>query len=166
MKPERIEELAQTLIANIGQTGVLHRKDFDGQPEEHIHAALVQCAKEAAEEEREVEGYAGLSRDHDTGAWHHLVLLPATTDKDLTWQEAIDWAKSVGGELPTRFESALLYANLRDKIDTDYWYWTATQHADEPSWAWSQVFYDGSQYHLHKDFHYRARAVRRVPIGE
>ena len=87
------------------------------------------------------------------------------TDKDLTWQEAIDWAKSVGGELPTRFESALLYANLRDKIDTGYWYWTATTHDSEPSWAFGQNFDYGNQvsYRI-KDFPDRARAVRRVPF--
>lgn len=110
------------------------------------------------------EHYAGLTRDHETGAWHHLVLLPATTDKDLIWQEAIDWAKSVGGELPSRFESALLYANLRDKIDRDYWYWTATTHEREPSWAWSQDFLSGGQYYYRKVDRSRARAVRRVPV--
>lgn len=111
------------------------------------------------------EHYAGLTRDHATGAWHHLVLLPATTDKNLTWQEAIDWAKSVGGELPSRFESALLYANLRDKIDRDYWYWTATPHA-EPSRAWFQNFHLGYQGYGPKGYRYRARAVRRVPFEE
>lgn len=110
------------------------------------------------------EHYAGLSRDHTTGAWHHVVLLPATTDKHLTWQEAIDWAKSVGGELPTRFESALLYANLRDQVDTDYWYWTGTQHEREPSWAWLQYFYYGSQNYTLKGDRSRACAVRRVPV--
>jgi hypothetical protein len=110
------------------------------------------------------EVYAGLSRDPDTGDWHHLVLLPATTDQGLPWKEAIDWAKSVGGELPTRFESALLYANVRDQIDEGYWYWTATTHASEPSWAWTQSFYDGSQLNNRKGYHGRARAVRRVPV--
>lgn len=110
------------------------------------------------------EIYAGLSRDPDTGAWHHLILLPAVIDKVLTWQEAIDWAKSVGGELPTRFESALLYANVRDQIDQDYWYWTATQHASEPSWAWGQYFGYGLQSHYLKVIPTRARAVRRVPV--
>lgn len=110
------------------------------------------------------EHYAGLSRDHATGAWHHLVLLPATTNKDLTWQEAVEWAKSVGGELPTRFEAALLYANLRDKLDTDHWHWTGTQHAAEPAWAWGQYFDNGHQYDGRKANHYRARAVRRVPV--
>lgn len=110
------------------------------------------------------ETYAGLARDPETGAWHHLVLLPTTSDKELTWQEAIDWATSAGGELPTRFESALLYANVRDQIDTDYWYWTSTQHAAGPDWAWCQLFDDGSQTCNHEDSHNRARAVRRVPV--
>ena len=111
------------------------------------------------------EVYAGLSRNHDTGAWHHLVLLPATTDKDLKWQEAIEWAKSVGGELPTRFESALLYANVRDQIDQDYWHWTATDVPYEPLWAWGQTFDYGNQDLNRKDYHpFRARAVRRVPF--
>ena len=111
------------------------------------------------------EIYAGLSRDPDTGAWHHLVLLPATTDKGLTWGEAIEWAKSVGGDLPTRNESALLYANVRDQIDQDYWYWTSTPHASEPSWARGQHFGDGTQYYSLKDYRPRHRAVRRVPVA-
>lgn len=112
----------------------------------------------------EGEVYAGLSRDPATGAWHHVVLLPALPGKDLTWQEAIDWAKSVGGELPTRWESALLYANVRDQIDQDYWYWTATPHASEPAYAWVQDFYGGLQLNVLKGIRFRARAVRRVPV--
>ena len=95
---------------------------------------------------------------------HWLILLPATTDKDLKWQEAIDWAASVGGELPTRDESALLYANVRDQIDQDYWYWTSTPHASEPSWAWGQDFDNGLQNDDPKVNHYWARAVRRVLV--
>ena len=110
------------------------------------------------------EIYAGLSRDPETGSWHHLVLLPTIPDKDLKWQEAIDWAKSVGGELPTRFESALLYANARDSLDTSDWYWTATQFAGYESYAWFQDFSDGTQNDNLKDILNRARAVRRVPV--
>lgn len=109
------------------------------------------------------ELYAGLSRDHDTGAWHHLVLLPQESP-DVNWQGAIDWAKSVGGELPTRFEAALLYANLRDKVDDNHWYWTATQYAGTDGYAWVQSFFNGTQYGNPKGTHDRARAVRRVPV--
>lgn len=58
----------------------------------------------------------------------------------------------------------MLYANLRDQIDTDYWYWTATQYAGEPSWAWFQYLYGGYQDCGYKSTHCRARAVRRVPF--
>jgi hypothetical protein len=112
----------------------------------------------------EGETYAGLSRDPEMGTWHHLILLPATPDKELTWQEATDWAKSVGGEMPTRFESALLYANARQSIDTDYWHWTATPYAGDEQSAWMQHFGDGLQDDGHKDYHSKARAVRRVPV--
>lgn len=112
------------------------------------------------------EHYAGLSRGHDTGAWHHIVLLPAAPDKDLTWQGAIDWAKSVGGELPTRFELALIFANLRDKVDLDNWHWTATPYAGVERYAWMQDFNDGTQGLSRKDGDYRAVAVRRVPFEE
>ena len=95
---------------------------------------------------------------------HWLILLPDTLDRGLAWQEAIGWARSVGGELPTRDESALLYANVRDQIDQDHWYWTSAPHASEPSWAWLQNFDDGGQYDDRKDYHNRARAVRRVPF--
>lgn len=111
------------------------------------------------------EHYAGISRDHDTGAWNHVVLLPATTNKDLTWQAAIDWAKSVGGELPTRFEAALIYANLRDKVDLENWYWTATPCASDGRYAWVQDFGDGGQYDVRKGNACRAVAVRRVPFA-
>ena len=112
----------------------------------------------------EGEVYAGLSRDPDTGAWHHVVLLPALLDRDLAWQAAIDWARSVGGELPTRWESALLYANCRRTIDLDYWYWTSTPYAGDERYAWGQHFNDGYQYGDLKGYAFRARAVRRVPV--
>lgn len=112
----------------------------------------------------EGEVYAGLSRDPDTGAWHHVVLLPALPDKDLGWQAAIDWARSVGGELPTRWESALLYANCRQTIDLDYWYWTSTPFAGDERAAWGQSFDYGNQSYGHKAYTGRPRAVRRVPV--
>lgn len=95
---------------------------------------------------------------------HWLILLPAAPDKDLTWQEAIDWAKSVGGELPSRFEAAMIFANLRDKVDLDNWHWTATPYAGDERFAWMRGFYDGSQFYYLKDGAYRAVAVRRVPV--
>jgi len=44
------------------------------------------------------------------------------------------------------------------------WYWTSTQCAADPDYAWMQNFYYGYQYDDRKDGDGRARAVRRVPV--
>ncbi len=44
------------------------------------------------------------------------------------------------------------------------WYWSSTQHASDPCYAFSQDFYDGSQYFLSTINKLRARAVRRSVI--
>lgn len=105
--------------------------------------------------------YAGISRGEDGAPDAHLVLLDVTPDEELTWSDAVKWAKGWGdgARLPTRFESALLYANLRDEIDTDGWYWTGTQYSG--SFAFFQFFDYGNQCHYVKSSEGRARAVRR-----
>lgn len=44
------------------------------------------------------------------------------------------------------------------------WYWTSTQHASSSNYAWVQDFYGGGQGNTSKDYGFRARAVRRLPI--
>lgn len=107
--------------------------------------------------------YAGLSRGEDGQPDGHLVLLDAVPEEELKWADAVEWAEGLGdgARLPTRFESALLYANLRDKFDTDCWYWTGTQYSD--SNAWDQTFSRGNQGYGNKSAGGRARAVRRFP---
>jgi hypothetical protein len=111
-----------------------------------------------------IEGsaYAGLSRGEDGAPDAHLVLLPDLPAAELKWQAAIDWAKSVGGQLPTRRESALLYAHLFDKVEQGDWYWTATQYSD--AYAWGQNFGNGYQNLNLKKYEARARAVRRFSV--
>jgi hypothetical protein len=108
-----------------------------------------------------IEGstYAGLSRGVGDEPDMHLVLLPDEPTNKLNWQAAQDWARRVGGQLPTRDESALLYAHVRDKIDAEGWYWTSTQYSD--AGAWNQDFGFGGQYYSNKEYEARARAVRR-----
>ncbi|MEY5098913.1 MAG: hypothetical protein RJA36_1632, partial [Pseudomonadota bacterium] len=68
-----------------------------------------------------------------------------------------DWA------LPTRWESALLYANVREHIDTAGWYWTRTPYERDGSFAWYQGFHNGYQVNgLRKSYKARCRAVRRL----
>ena len=64
--------------------------------------------------------------------------------------------------LPSRFESALLYAMLRDQIKQGDWYWTSTQTSAGN--AWVQDFSYGIQNDNIKYSTGRARAVRRLSL--
>ena len=109
----------------------------------------------------EGESYVGCIGDA-LGNLYHVILLPGDNDDD-THEAQLEWAKSIGGDLPTRIEQAMLWANHRDQFKKD-WYWSNEVHHAESGWAWYQDFYYGSQdirYHSHE---IRARAVRRVKV--
>ena len=108
------------------------------------------------------ERYAGIVLAEDGEPAHHLILLPGEAE-DLNWEDAKSWATEQGGELPTRQEQALLYANLKAQFKPN-WYWSSQAHETESSWAWSQHFNRGSQDNRHENDEFRARAVRRLPI--
>jgi hypothetical protein len=116
---------------------------------------------EAEIELRTGEHYAGTVLDENGSVKHHVVLMAAKSEGRLDWQSAMDWAKGVGGELPTRQEQALLYANCKAQFEAE-WYWSNQQHETNGSYAWYCYFDDGTQdLHL-KSFEGCARAVRRV----
>ena len=109
------------------------------------------------------EHYAGLIVGKDGEPSYHLILLPGDSEK-LNWSDAITWAEQQGGELPTRREQSLLYANLKDQFKSD-WYWSSETYEQDSAYAWCQYFNDGRQYTSHKGSSTcRARAVRRVEI--
>ena len=111
------------------------------------------------------EHYAGLIVGKDGEPSHHLILLPGDSEK-LNWSDAITWAEQQGGELPTRCEQSLLYANLEDQFELD-WYWSSETYEQDSAYAWCQHFYNGKQYSDRKGHDYcRARAIRRVTIGD
>jgi hypothetical protein len=58
-----------------------------------------------------------------------------------------------GGELPTRQEQSLLYANLKAEFQPD-WYWSSEQTHSDSSFAWLQYF--GRR-------HSRATTTRAMP---
>lgn len=107
------------------------------------------------------ERYAGLILDDQGQPSHHLVLLPDREEKDVNWADAKKWAESVGGELPTRKEQSLLFANLKGEFEKR-WHWSSEPEGD--SYAWLQDFSNGSQGSGTTDYGYRARAVRRLKI--
>ena len=110
------------------------------------------------------EEYAGLIVGRDGEASYHLVLLSGDVD-DINWQDAISWAKGQGGELPTRREQALLFANLKEQFQDSY-YWSAQESESNKDSAWYQYFSHGTQCHGHKSLELRAVAVRRLTVGE
>lgn len=93
---------------------------------------------------------------------HHLILLPDEAEEN-TWPEQMKWAASLGGDLPDRVESALLFATLREEFKPD-WHWTNKPHAANAGYAWMQGFGYGGQDDSHKGLTFRARAVRRERI--
>ena len=108
------------------------------------------------------ERYAGLVLSTDGEPAHHLILLPGEAE-EVTWEQAKEWATKQSGDLPTRQEQALLYANLKSQFKPQ-WYWSGQAHETESAWAWCQYFYYGYQYDDYQSLELRARAVRRLPI--
>lgn len=93
---------------------------------------------------------------------HHLVLLPGVLE-DVAWQDAMEWAARLGGELPSRREQALLFANLSGHFEEE-WYWSEETHAAGSDYARGQFFGLGYQDFWRKSGRCHARAVRRLPI--
>ena len=106
--------------------------------------------------------YAGIMRGVDGAPDEHLVLMSGQAE-GVSWDAACAWAKSIGGELPSRREQRLLFINLKDEFK-DEWYWSGEQYGPSSSDAWGQYFLNGDQYNLRKSYEGRARAVRRLPI--
>ena len=112
----------------------------------------------AIPELKEGEKYA-FSLTLPDGKTIHTILLPG--DEKKNWGDAMEWAKSLGGDLPDRAEQALFYKYMPEELKQD-WYWSNTQHAGYSDYAWFQDFYYGHQYYGDKSCDCRVRPVRRV----
>lgn len=110
------------------------------------------------------EKYVGAIISADGTKRDHIVLLPEVK-VDINWKDAMAWAKSIGGDLPNRCESALLFATMKDQFEPQ-WHWTNEQDADNTGYAWGQDFGYGGQLYNHKSTECRARAVRRLSVIE
>ena len=112
---------------------------------------------ELAEGERHLGVFSDLS-----GNLQHVILLPGDNDF-AEWSAQMDWAKSIGGDLPTRAELLMAYETMPEDFQKTG-YWSNTTHRTESGWAWYQHFGYGYQYSTRKSYELRARAVRRLPI--
>ena len=124
-------------------------------------APIIHVIAEQAIELQSGEHYAGTELDEAGQVKHHLVLMAARPGKRLSWQAAMDWAESIGGQLPTRQEQALLFANAKPHLDPE-WHWSSQEHESEASYAWGCYFGNGTQGLSHKSYEGCAVAVRRV----
>ncbi|VUZ24131.1 Uncharacterised protein [uncultured Comamonas sp.] len=112
--------------------------------------------------------YAGIARGQAVEPDYHLILAVEAPETGFTWEAAKTHAKTIVADghndfaLPMRFESALLYANLRDMINADHWHWTGTEHS--AGRAFNQSFDDGYQNGYGVSFEARARFVRRLVL--
>jgi hypothetical protein len=93
---------------------------------------------------------------------HHVILLPGDNEAN-TWEAQMEWAKSIGGDLPDRCEQSLLFASMREHFKQSA-YWSSEQHVSYSHYAWYRGFNDGFQTYYDKSNKLRARAVRRSPI--
>ncbi|RQU16279.1 DUF1566 domain-containing protein [Burkholderia cenocepacia] len=128
--------------------------EFKKQPratEYHVDAVTIHLAAG--------ERIAGQILLEDGSLSHHVILLPGDAE-DLDWEAAKAWAAERGGELPTRREQSLLFANLKGEFQSA-WYWSGERHESNSGWAWYQGFDDGTQGLSPQNDELRARAVRR-----
>ncbi len=121
--------------------------------------AATKAAKFLIPQPNEGEVYVGSIINPD-GTGHHVFLLAGDND-DADWQTQMDWAKSIGGDLPDRIEQAMLYKHFPQQFQPD-WYWSNTQRASGS--AWFQYFDYGHQCWGGTSLRCRARAVRRIAI--
>lgn len=109
--------------------------------------------------------YAGIAPAEGDMPQAHLVLLADTPKTKQNYEESIALTKAVNPDtdshLPTRTESALLYATLRDQIEKDGWYWTSTHYDEDKDAAFVQDFGSGYQYIGYLGSEFRALAVSR-----
>lgn len=104
--------------------------------------------------------FAGLTTSK-SGMHHAVVLLP-DQGTDLTWKKAMNWAEKLGAELPSRPIAAMLFHNLKEKLQPR-WHWT--NEADGASFAWNcHFFVTGTQYLHLKSYEGSAVAVRCIPV--
>ena len=114
----------------------------------------------------EGETYIGAIGDKN-GDVYHLILMAVDHD-DSNHADAMAWAQSIGGDLPTKVEIAMLFDVAKDQFQPD-WYWTnqtyvVPSNPENTAYAWYQNFSYGGQGNGRKGCSGRARAVRRLPI--
>ena len=92
------------------------------------------------------------------GELTHIVLLPGE-HAGASQPEQLAWAQSLGGDLPTLAEQALMHEHCPDEFrPVAYW----SNRNDGDGWAWYTNFDSGGQNRSRQSNKLPARAVRRI----
>lgn len=98
----------------------------------------------------------------DSGQFlEHTIIIAFSDDKRASHADILEWAESIGSDLPTCIETAVMFAKLRDRFKRDA-YWTKDICDWNTDYACYHYFNGGSQGYLHKDDELYGVAVRRV----
>lgn len=112
--------------------------------------------------------YAGIAPAEGGMPQAHLVLWKDSCSSAQDFETSVAFAKAVDpatdSHLPTRTESALLYAAVRDQIKKDDWYWTSTYYDEDKDAAFVQLFLNGYQGYGNLYDEFRALAVSRFAL--
>ena len=93
-----------------------------------------------------------------SGRVRHIFLMAG--DEKKNWNDGMEWAKELGGDLPDRIEQAMFHTFMPEEFQKEA-YWSNTQHAGNSNYSWCQYFYDGGQDDYYKKDELRVRPVRR-----
>ena len=96
------------------------------------------------------------------GSIVHSILLPGDSEP-AKWEKQMTWAASIGGDLLSRIELAIAFAEMPGEFKKCS-YWSGEANASESCWAWYQYFDYGYQSLYPQSLQLRARAVRRLII--
>lgn len=107
------------------------------------------------------EHYAGIVVTNAGHPDYHLILLPGDNSPG-EHSTQCEWARSLGGELPSAAELTLLQANCEHLFVHD-WYWSSDANNTHARWG-SFGSNENCQGFAWLSCRLRARAIRRVPV--
>lgn len=90
---------------------------------------------------------------------YDLYLYPKSTEKSVSWYEADEYCKNLGGSLPTIGELQFIYGNDLYQTFEHSNYWSSTEHSDDRAYYYG--FSSGFVFDALKDLSNYVRAVER-----
>jgi hypothetical protein len=111
---------------------------------------------------RKGEILAGVSTDGKNAC--RLVVMEIDATHQLNHADSMAHAAKVGGELPNRIDALVLGRTMKDKFQTNQFYWTSEDFAGHSNAAWGQWFSNGYQSGWDKSSTGRVCVVRRLPL--